>query len=341
MAGAAKQGRYVAFAVAAGVLVLLVAYANRLTFPFPWNDEARFFLPAKWWAEYGSLSPLNVHAPHGIFWVPDGFTIWLGLILRCFGDSMQVARAACECSVALSVTLFALAFRRLAGSWQAGVLATMFVVTPAMVFAANMVRMEAPLCLVLALALLLHASGYRLAAGALLFGSLVFHPALGFAAVGYAAACLVAGKGVGAKRSATVVGWIVLVVVALVLAAEAVRIVHHAGLFQAHMKWQAERKMDRSWRAKLAKPQFVILLLSAVASGYVLWRARRRGDWRRIADVLPVAMVGLGVILYAVVGGELAYDVYSLAIGPACVFCLVSRALVGGVASPALTAEAV
>src|ERR1700761_5326522 len=108
------------FAVFAGCLVFVLAFRNRTTFPFPWNDEARFYLPALWWAEHFSFSPDNLHAPHGIFWVPDGFTIFLGLALRFFGATMQAARSVCEASVALGVTLFAFVFRRLGGSWQAG-----------------------------------------------------------------------------------------------------------------------------------------------------------------------------------------------------------------------------
>jgi hypothetical protein len=98
---------YRTFAIFAGFLVFTLAYANRTTFPFPWNDEARFYLPALWWAEHYSLSPVNLHAPNGIFWVPDGFTLFIGSALRLFGETMQIARTVCECSVALGVTLFA------------------------------------------------------------------------------------------------------------------------------------------------------------------------------------------------------------------------------------------
>ena len=80
--GHVYRGRYLVFAILAGCFVFALAYANRTTFPFPWNDEARFYLPAFWRAEHFSLSPTNLHAPSGIFWVPDGFTIFLGLALR-------------------------------------------------------------------------------------------------------------------------------------------------------------------------------------------------------------------------------------------------------------------
>jgi hypothetical protein len=190
------KGRYLSFAILAGCFVFACAYANRTTFPFPWNDEARFYLPAFWWAEHFSLSPTNLNAPSGIFWVPDGFTIFLGLALRLFGETMQVARVTCECAVSLGVMLFCLGFRRLVGSWRGGLLATLLLLTPPVIFAANMVRMEAPLFLLIALVLLLHVHGYFLAAGSLLAGSVLLHPALGIAAVGYTLiACVTPLKG--------------------------------------------------------------------------------------------------------------------------------------------------
>ena len=174
--------RYLVFALLAGCFVFALAYANRTTFPFAWNDEARFYLPAFWWAEHFSLSRTNLHAPSGIFWVPDGFTIFIGLALRLFGESIQVARTTCECVVSLGVTLFALGFRKLAGFWKIGMLSTLLLLTPPVVLAANMVRMEAPLFLLIALVLLLHVHGYFLATGSVLAGSLLLHPALGIAA---------------------------------------------------------------------------------------------------------------------------------------------------------------
>jgi hypothetical protein len=44
-----------------------------------------------------------------------------------------------------------------------------------------------------------------------------------------------------------------------------------------------------------------------------------------IWNVLPMAAVALGMLIYAVVAGGMTYDVYSLSVGPALVFCLVCR----------------
>jgi hypothetical protein len=324
-----NKTRYRILALSAGCLIFALAYLNRSTFPFPWNDEARFYLPALWWAEHFSLSPLILHAPNGIFWVPDGFTIFIGLALRLFGETIQVARATCEFTVALGVTLFAFGFRKLGGSWHAGVFATLLLLTPPVVFAANMVRVEAPLFLLIAVVLLLHLYGYRLAAASLLTGSLLFHPALGIAAAAYAVtAIFVSDKG-SSKRSIPAFEWVIVALVAIFASAELFRIIHHWSLFEAHMTYQFGRKLQSPIRTKLMKPQALILLISSVTVAALLWRHRAYSK----LEVLPVAGIALGILVYAVFGNEMAYDVYSLSVCPALVFCLVCRDFDGATAT--------
>jgi hypothetical protein len=322
----AYKSRYQIFAILAGCFVLALAYANRTTFPFPWNDEARFYLPALWWAEHLSLSPTNLHAPNGIFWVPDGFTIFLGSSLRLFGETMQVARATCECAVSLGVILFALGLRKLAGSSIGGVLATLLLLTPPVVFAANMVRMEAPLFLLISLVLLLHVHEHLLAAGSLMVASMLMHPALGIAAVGYAVIlCIAPRKGDADRNAAPVMEWIIFAVVVISIATESFRILHHLDLFKAHMTYQVHHKMGSPLRSKLIKPQGVILLISCSAVGMLFWRRRVQSELGTVWDVLSIAAVALGMLIYAVFVGGMTYNIYSLSVGPALVFCLVYR----------------
>jgi hypothetical protein len=320
------RGRYLVFAIFAGCFVFVLAYANRTTFPFPWNDEARFYLPAFWWAEHFSLSPINLHAPSGIFWVPDGFTIFLGVALRLFGKTMQVARATCECAVSLGVTLFAIGFRKLAGSWKIGVLATLLLLTPPVVFAANMVRMEAPLFLLIALVLLFHVHGYFWAAGSLLAGSVLLHPALGVAAVGYTViACVTPRRGAAKHEAGAMMEWIIFAVVVISISAESFRIIHHLDMFRAHMTYQVHHKMGPPLRSKLIKPQGVILLISCSALAMLLRRRRVQPELGTVWEVLPMVAVTLGMLIYAIVAGGMTYNIYSLSVGPALVFCLVGR----------------
>lgn len=323
-----RVGWYEAFALLAGLTIFTLAWANRLTFPFPWNDEARFYLPALWLVNHGTFTPSTVNAPQGIFWVPDGFTVFLGLVLRLFGQSIQVARAACECLIAAGVVLFALEFRRLSGSKTAGALATLLVLTPPVVFSANMVRMEALIFLLIAVALLLHRKGYVLGVSALLFGSLLFHPALGLAAIAYAALSYALRRREGGSRRFHALEWLLLAAVLVCWLLEGWHIAHHLDLFRAHMTYQiGQKRMRGSLIARLIKPQGIILFLCCAATTAIIIRQR---VWERLEahrGFLGTAAIVLGVQTYAVLASELNYDIYSLSLAPAVVFCFIANAL--------------
>jgi hypothetical protein len=125
------------------------------------------------------------------------------------------------------------------------------------------------------LVLLLHVHGDFLAAGSLLAGSVLFHPALGIAAVGYTViACVTPFKGAGNRDSGAMTGWIIFAVAVISISAESFRIAHHLDLFRAHMTYQVHHKMGSPLRSKLIKPQGVILLISCLAVAMLLWRRR-------------------------------------------------------------------
>jgi hypothetical protein len=325
MKDCAHERWYPAFAILAGCVIFALALINRLNFPSPWVDDATFYLPGLWWAEHLSLQPTILHAPRGIFWMPDGFTVFLGVVLSFFGHSIQVARATCECAVAAGVTLFSLGFRKLAGSPQMGAAATLWLLTPPVVFAANMVRMEAPVFLLIAIALWLHLNGRALAAGSLLFGGLLIHPALGLSALGYLVAAWIARPKIGLKRRSSVGEWVLFAVVAIGLLAETLRLLHHLDLFTAHMTFQYARKTGIPLAKKIVKPQGTILLVGIAATATLLWRRHRHPTLGKVRNVLPVVAIALGLIIFAVVGGEPMYDVYALSLGPALIFCLLCR----------------
>jgi hypothetical protein len=318
---------YLAFAVLAGCASFALAYSNRLVFPLPLVDDVLFSLPGLWWAEHFSLQPIVLHAPRGIFWLPEGFTLFIGLAASLFGQTIEVARAMCEASVAGGVMLFSLAFRKLAGSALMGAAATLWLLTPPVVYTANAVRMEAPIFLLLAAALFLYLNGYVLAAGSLLFAGLLFHPIVGLAAASFAVTAFIARRGAPLSRRPSLVEWVVLAVVAICLSAQAFRILTHLDLFHAGMALQFARKMGIPLSKKLAKPQGVILFAALGAVATLLWMRYTQPELGRVRDILPAAAIGLGILTSATVGAEPMYDVFALSVGPAIVFCLASRDL--------------
>jgi hypothetical protein len=187
------------------------------------------------------------------------------------------------------------------------------------------VRMESPLFLLIAVVLLLHSHGRFLAASSLLVGSLLFHPALGLAAVGYAAILyLLPGRGFPI-RNIGAMEWTIATAVAACVLCEVFRIAHHWSLFETHMAYQTARKLHSPIQAKLMKPQGVILLIGCVTIATILWRRHTHPKPGNMRDTLAVAGIALGILVYAVLGNEMTYDVYSLSVCPSLVFCLVCR----------------
>jgi hypothetical protein len=66
-------------------------------------------------------------------------------------------------------------------------------------------------------------------------------------------------------------------------------------------------------------------MISCLALATVLWRRHFQPELGTVWDVLPMAALTLGMLIYAVVAGEITCNVYSLSVGPALVLCLVCR----------------
>jgi hypothetical protein len=165
-----------------------------------------------------------------------------------------------------------------------------------------------------------------LATGSVLAGSLLLHPALGIAAAGYILiACATPLKEVAHRHGEAVMEWIIFAVVVIGISVELLRIVHHLDLFRAHMTYQVHRKTGSPLHSKLIKPQGLILMIGCLALATLLWRRHFQPELGTVWDVLLMAAVTLGILIYAVVAGEITCNVYSLSVGPALVFCLICR----------------
>jgi hypothetical protein len=323
---------YGIFVIAVGCTVFLIARQNILTFPYPWNDEARFYLPSWYFAQTGSLSPAILNAPNGIYWVPDGFYIWMGTFLALFGHSIAIGRTLCELTVATSVSIFALSFRKLTQSATMAGAFTLILISPPVIFAANMVRMEAPLCLLFALAIWSHLNRLYWAATALLLLSVLFHPAFLLALCAYLVTLPATHRdptGDSRSRWKNVAEKTLFLLVVVALLAEIARVATHFDLFQRHMSYQASRKLSISHWKLLIKPQGIVLSME-VAAILVWFKARSQTVNLNIPErnlLAPIVAATLGMQCYAVFGGLTAYDVYSISIGPALFFCMAYRAL--------------
>jgi hypothetical protein len=323
--------------------IVLLARANVYTFPLPNEDDASFFLPPWNLVVHGTLRVPLLNAPDGVFWMPHGSYVWQALFLRIFGPTLEVARTVCQLTTASAAVLLVAAFACLCGSRGFALLCGVLLVSPGVIFCANVIRMEPLILLIFGTGLLLHSYGYRLAAAAVFFLSMVVHPALLLGATLYAAGIL-APRIVSAARPGNAsdnlddgpTSWrrrlttiLIVAFVACAIATESVYVLLHLTTFHQHMAWQVAHKAARSPVRTLLSKRGLFLILEMAFTAFVVGTAyqRRRGWDVFIRDLLPVFLLILGLSAYGVFGREVPYNVYTYAVVPATFCCLTYRLL--------------
>jgi hypothetical protein len=325
------------------IAIVLVARANVYTLPLPNEDDASFFVPSWNLAVHGTLRVPLLNAPDGIFWMPHGFYVWQALFLRIFGPTVEVARTVCQLTTAFDAVLIVVAFARICRSRGFALLCGALLVSPGVIFCANLIRMEPLILLCFGIGLLLHSYGYRLAPAAVFFLSMVVHPALILGATlytgGIIAARMMSAAGPG-KPSDDLdegsTGWrrrlTTILIVAAVVGAIGVEIVYvllHWTIFDQHMSWQVAHKAARSpVRTLLSKRGLFFVLEIAFTAAVCGKLYRRREAWHVfVRDLLPLFLLLLGLSAYSVFGREVPYNVYTYAVIPATFGCLAYRLL--------------
>ena len=320
---------YLIVSISLAVLLFLICRANIHTFPFPWNDEVRFYLPALWWAEYFSFYPEYLNAPNGIYWVPDGFTVIIGSFLKIFAKKIEIARLVCEFSVVIGFIIYAVSFKKLTQSSYLGGISALLLLSPPVIFAANMVRMEAIIFLIIAMALYCHSHDRWISAASLLIGGILIHPAISFSAAAYCIVMsfiLINNKIIPKIRFLD--GLLVLFVV-LAFSLEFIHIASNFNEYKLHMAYQFARKLGTPLKTRLFKPQGAILSAFLFITVTFITYSIKHKITPVLFKFLPVVVIGLGLCLYGVLGFEMAYNIYSVVTGPAIIFCAFSIALFG------------
>jgi hypothetical protein len=310
--------------------ILALARVNALTFPLPNEDDASFFFPAWNLAVHGTLRVPLLNAPDGIFWVPHGFYLWLALFLRAFAPTLEVARTVCQLTTAAAAVLLVVAYARICGSRGYALLCGLLLVSPGVIFAADMVRMESLMLLLLATGLLLHSYERRLAAAAVFCLAVVVHPALLLAAVLYAVGIFWAEVAVPrVTLKGQILTMVIVTAVAAAIALQGVYVLHHLPTFHQHMAYQIARKANRSPVEMLLTKRGLLLICEAVfTSAVIAYFYRHPLAWRIfVRELLPIFLLALGLSAYATLGREIPYNVYCYAVLPATFFCLTDRML--------------
>ncbi|MGH8909616.1 MAG: hypothetical protein ACRD0K_24780, partial [Egibacteraceae bacterium] len=275
-------------------------------YPVPWDDEAHFLVPAQNFARHLTLTAPQLNAPEGIFWMPDGYAVVLGVFFVFLPDTETVARLL---SLVFALTfagcLYAITARLGNARLPMACALAVWLVAPLTVLMANIARMEGLILALVGVALLLVAARRWPAALAVASLTPLVHP-MGLALIAaFALAALVlradlrpSGRFEVALVALAVLAW----------AAEVAWLVANADLVRDHVGYQLSRKSGRG----LAPSRYEMAAGLAAAVGLTWAVAARRRLGERRAGLLAATCATAGAfIAIQVVGNEMWYRVLS------------------------------
>ena len=161
----------------AGCCIVFVRSRLGFQFPVPWPDEAGFLAQAFDLAHVGSFFDPGLNPDRVVMWMPPGYMVVLALVFRVFGYSFTLARwvSTLFCLASLAVvgrlTWLLTGWRRMLMAWAVGLV----FISPAMLVASNVARMEMLFCFGILLSLLCLVSGRSYVAAALIVAAALVH----------------------------------------------------------------------------------------------------------------------------------------------------------------------
>ncbi len=124
------------------ILSLALHLASGLYFPQPFGDESYFFYAAKAWAENQSFFAPELHSSRPLYWMPVGYPMLAGLVLKLFSPGFEGMRHLSF--VAVSIAFFSLSATfsdQKDGKWKVAILG-FFLLSKPWIVCGNLARME-------------------------------------------------------------------------------------------------------------------------------------------------------------------------------------------------------
>jgi energy-converting hydrogenase Eha subunit C len=272
-------------------------------FPYAWPDEAHFLTPALNLAERGSLAAPQLNAPEGMFWMPDGFAALYGAVFTVAPDTMLVARwVSFALILACAGLLYASAVRLDLLRLPAAGLLALWLVSPGVVIAGNIARMEALVLALVGAGVFAAAAGRWPVALAVAAASVLVHPIGVVVFLAFVLAAL-AHRG-HVRLRPTALEWGLAGAVLVAFTAEAAWFAAHLPTVVDHLGFQLARKASRSpTPGALAAQSIAVGLVAAALS---VW-ARRWLTEARASVLTALAALTAGFAAVFAVGQEIWY----------------------------------
>ena len=330
-AGGARGVTPVGVGIVAVIAAVWLHLEAGFTYPRPWPDESHFLTAALQLAREASFAVPQLNAPQGVFWLPHGYSVMLAPVAWA-ADPLDAARwVSLGCVLVFAGCLVTLAVRRGLPPVLACVVAAAWLLSPRVVVAGAIGRMEAPVLALAGLTLVL--ADRRRWAGAAAAGAVatLLHP-MGVVLFAVLAAMALADRPLHGRSGRAEQVAVLLAGVAVI--AQIVYFAANASLAAEHLGFQFERKAGRS--LSLVSLPAGLLVLSLAAA--VVSRRRPLGLGMAVLAAALCAVTLAGQELwYLVLGRETAAVLLLLALFPVGL----SRRLVAAVSAAALVLSGV
>jgi hypothetical protein len=268
-------------------------------FPTPWGDEADFLWQAIGFQQHNSLYSPELNPERTVMWMPPGYMIFAGIVFKVFGFSFYLARL-------LSFVLVSAAFLALYYAVESyrvrpaqALICGLFLLTPEMLAAANVARMEALLLMLVCSSFLLFRRNQWYPGLALLWASLLVHPN----GLLFLIAALIYFVAFVPKQARMPVDNICISIVALLWFGYSVFIVFHFGDFLHDMRFQILYKVGRFGLIHFLNVRSVLLVALMGSLGLYSWK-------RKVSVTLLSLTFAVPAFLILRIGNVLWYQAY-------------------------------
>jgi hypothetical protein len=290
------------------IIAALLHWSAAYHFPVPWNDESHFLMPAINLSENLSLAAPEQNAPLGMFWMPDGYYVFMGILFFVLPTSLEAARwVSFILALVFSGSLFIVARKlNISPLLSAGAI-VVWLIMPRVVLMANVARMESLVLAITALALVMVIYEQFWAGVAVSSLASLAHPAGIPLFLSFATVALIFSKDIKLNSNRHF-QWLIVGVVLAAWFFEALHFASNFTLAVDHLTYQMSRKASRG-AFSFDKPAYPLIVLWILGM-FTCWNLRTRGEAHKLAVLSLLFLLAVSLKFVSLIGREMWYWVY-------------------------------
>lgn len=300
-----------------GILILCLAVLSATVlhfragyhFPTPWDDEAYFLIPAIHFSKNLTLAASELNAPRGLFWMPHGYSVFMGLIFLILPASLETARlVSLLLTLTFSICLYFLSRRLGIVSLLSAVPIAIWLVSPSVVAMANLARMESLVLAIIGLSLILIVYQKWIFGIALSSLAVLVHPIgiLSFSC--FLLAAFLFRKHIEIKPK-YFIHWLVIGSVIAIWLIQALYFVFNLDLAVQHLAHNAGNQPTQTSLSIYTITVYIFCLMFVVGA-LICWTIARINYYPQLSAINLIFLLAASLVFVTIVRNEIWYKVY-------------------------------